>query len=86
MDSIDIPQTVMTLNSDENSFKHMWNHGSYNCFIVLVGGEYFQVVDEISEKVDGIVDILNIMKIRTTYFFEETDSGLPKTRSFMPKV
>ena len=86
VDSIDIPQIVMTLNTDKISFKHMWNHDSFNCFIVLVGGKYFQVVDEISEKVDEIVDNLNIMKIKTTYFFEKTDSGLPKTKSLMPKV
>ena len=86
VDSIDIPQIVMTLNTDKISFKHMWNQDSFNCFIVLVGGKYFQVVDEISEKVDEIVDNLNIMKIKTTYFFEKTDSGLPKTKSLMPKV
>ena len=79
------------MNLDEETkinFKQMWSESPGNCFMVLVGSEYFQVVDQIDKRVEEIHEDLNIVKIDKFFFFEKIDKDvLPVTKNFTkPKV
>ena len=65
----------------------MWMESPGNCFIVLVGVKYFQVVDQIEKKVEEIQNQVSFTKIEKMFFFEKSDDILPISKTFkMPKV
>ena len=76
----------MNMNSNMN-FKQTWMDSPGNCFIVLVGVKYFQVVDQIEKKVEEIQNQVSFTKIEKMFFFEKSDDILPISKTFkMPKV
>ena len=76
----------MNMNSNMN-FKQMWMESPGNCFIVLVGVKYFQVVDQIEKKVEEIQNQVSFTKIEKMFFFEKSDDILPISKTFkLPKV
>ena len=87
--SIEYPQMMMNLNEETKiNFKQMWTESPGNCFMVLVGSEYFQAVDQIEKRVEEIHEELNIVKIDKFFFFEQMHKDvLPVTNnSKKPKV
>ena len=85
-ETISTPQIKMNMNNNFN-FKQMWMESPGNCFIVLVGVKYFQVVDQIEKKVEEIQNQVSFTKIEKMFFFEKSDDILPISKTFkMPKV
>ena len=77
---------MMNMKSNVN-FQQMWMESPGNCFIVLVGVKYFQVVDQIEKKVEEIQNQVSFTKIEKMFFFEKSDDILPISKTFkMPKV
>ena len=65
----------------------MWMESPGNCFIVLVGVKYFQVVDQIEKKVEEIQNQVSFTKIEKMFFFEKSETIVPISKTFkMPKV
>ena len=85
-ETISTPQIMMNMNIKVN-LKQMWMESPGNCFIVLVGVKYFQVVDQIEKKVEEIQNQVSFTKIEKMFFFEKSDDILPIFKTFkMPKV
>ena len=85
-ETISTPQIMMNMKSNVN-FQQMWMESPGNCFIVLVGVKYFQVVDQIEKKVEEIQNQVSFTKIEKMFFFEKSDDILPISKTFkMPKV
>ena len=66
----------------------MWDDRPGNCFLVLVGVKYFQMVEEIEERMKAIHDKLNIVVMEKIFLFEQRKADdLPVTKRFTkPKV
>ena len=80
------PQIMMNLDKPFNLMQ-MWMENPGNCFIVLVGSKYFQVVDQIEKKVEEIQNQVSFTKIEKMFFFEKSETIVPISKTFKkPKV
>ena len=81
-------QIQMSLKNEKMiSFHHTWGQSPGNCWIVLVGQENLQNVDQIDKKLDEILNELMIINAQKMFLFEKIDDKLPHTIAFKwPKV
>ena len=70
-EELSLPQLRLVRGHENHFYERVRSSAPSNCFLVFIGGEYVNKVNEIVEKVDRVTE--GLVTRPSVYFTEETD-------------